>query len=729
MHFFIDAAQLPGEPVVGSYDLWLVCASYVIASVSAYVALVLLSRIRAATSSKIRQDLRLAATVSLGSGVWAMHFVGMLAFTLPHELRYDPLLTILSMVVILAVTYVAIRRIGTDEARLSVILTSGVITGFGIAAMHYIGMAAMRMDAVVYYRVDIFLLSIAIGIIAAIVAFWVGMRYFSRLTGTRAILGMIAAAIMGFAIVGMHYTGMAATTIIPNHPNIGSALVSETSGFTLDRDLVTTVIIALMIIVLCISTLIAATDLRMTSRRRLALMSLVLAGIAMLSAGTVLIVVYDATFELQQERMLVGIKMQSRLIDAVARFDTAHSVQDVVGGATAATLEQVRDAQSRWHGFGDSGELYLVRKSGDTLEYITKPRLYPDGMSLTTSLLNVRDVAALRALEGSSGTVVASDYRGVRVLAGYGPVDELGAGMVIKLDMSEFREPFIQAGTAAGIGTLLLIGLGLWLARDISEPVVQELLEKHRLEIELEFARQIQQDLLADVPPLFDGYEFAAKSIPARFVGGDFYDFRVLSEGTAAMIIGDVSGKGVSAALHMARLISDFRSASEINPSPVAILRSMNQRLYEDARNGMFASAVCLLIDCNRHVVSIANAGHQPPLLRNRNGDVEEIARPSGPPLGVLADSDYQMERTEISDGQLVLLYTDGITETRNARRQDYGLVRLRRLLAGHQAGPDKMLDAVENAIAAFAGDIPKFDDLTLLAFARNAEQLRDKEC
>lgn len=230
----------------------------------------------------------------------------------------------------------------------------------------------------------------------------------------------------------------------------------------------------------------------------------------------------------------------------------------------------------------------------------------------------------------------------------------------------------------------------------------------------------MQQGLLPDAPPEFHGYQFAAKSIPARFVAGDFYDFSVVSESTTTMIIGDVSGKGVSAALHMARLCSDFRYACEINPSPAAILRSLNSRLHDNARSGMFASAVCLFVDCERHLVQIANAGHHSALLRSQDGQVTEIAGPSGPPLGVLGDSEYQMDTIEIEDGQLVLLYTDGVTEARNARRQEYGLKRLRTLIAAHDASPVSVLDAVDNAVAAFAGDLAQFDDITLLAFSRS---------
>ena len=395
-----------------------------------------------------------------------------------------PLLTLFSLVVVLAAAYVAIFRIGRQETRLGMILSSGVIIGSGIAAMHYLRMAAMRMDAVVYYRVDIFLLSIAIGVSVAVVAVWLGMEYFARLTGTRRSFGVITAAVMGIAIVGMHYTGMAATTFVRMPKSTIADPVSVTAGFTLDRDLVTYLIVALMTIVLCVSSLIAATDKRMTSNRRLGLMSLVLAGIAMLSGGTALIVLYDATFKLEQERLIVGVEMQSLLIDAVARFDPQHSVDDVKGGATAATLIQVRDAQTRWQGFGKSGELYLVRKSGNLLEYTTKPRLYPANSPLTVPLKQTPDTVALRALSGISGTVIGSDYRGVSVLAGYGPVPELDAGIVIKLDMAEFRAPFMRAGATVIVGTLILIALGLWLARDISKPVVAELEDKHRLEIE-----------------------------------------------------------------------------------------------------------------------------------------------------------------------------------------------------------------------------------------------------
>lgn len=229
----------------------------------------------------------------------------------------------------------------------------------------------------------------------------------------------------------------------------------------------------------------------------------------------------------------------------------------------------------------------------------------------------------------------------------------------------------------------------------------------------------MQRGLLPDVPPTFVGYEFAAKSVPARFVGGDFYDFKTLSAGEVAIIIGDVSGKGVSAALHMARLIGDFRYACEDDPAPDAILRSINARLCENARGGMFATAVCLHVDCDNHVVRLANAGHHPLLSRDDEGQIVQLAHASGPPLGVVEESVYDLETHFMSGRQILLLYTDGVSEARNEHRREYGLDRLHNLFAAHHGGPEALLNAIERAVGDFAGMSSRFDDLTLLAFAR----------
>ena len=641
-----------------------------------------------------------------------MHFVGMLALQMPHEVQYHAGLTIVSLIVVMGAVYFSLQSLSQARPTNRTILICGAISGLGIALMHYIGMAAMQMGATTIYRFDLLVASILIAIGSASVSFWVGLRFFGGSGAASRYIGPLAAALMGVAISGMHYTGMAAAIMVPNSS-------TEPTGLTLDTGVVTYLIIAVMAIVLSISSLIAATDARLTNRSRLWLASLLLAAVGIISGGTALLVIYDASYDLERERIAEGISMQAQLINSVARYNSSqsHSGNDTL---RAATLAQIRDTHAGWDGFGRTGEIYLVGNQLGSPEILVEPRLYAQFNAEHKRTPPIDDLITHRAAAGLSGTTISNDYRGQRVLAGYGPVSELNAGLVIKLDLEEFREPFVEAAIGVLVGTFILIGLGLWLVRDISAPIIDELRDKQRLELELDFARQVQEGLLPDDAPSLLGYELSAKSTPARFVGGDFYDFRSQSATKTMAIIGDISGKGVSAALHMARLIGDFRHACESESSPEKVLNALNRRLFDNAKQGTFATAVCFLLDVESNRVIVANAGHHSPLLRSRTNNVQEISPPSGPPLGILEDSTYECDSFEVANEDMVLLFTDGVIEARDLHGNEYGTPRLMELFGTEHFQPKELVHRIDLIVRRFTGGGVPFDDSTLMAFGRS---------
>ena len=189
--------------VAGTYDLHLVALSFVVACFASYPALDLAGRIRA-SRGLIRGAWLATAAISMGGGIWSMHFIAMLAFIMPMVVTFDVGLTVLSLVVAIAVTGGAFYVIGIRRATVLQLSLSGVFMGIGIVAMHYTGMAAMRMPAEISYDRALVALSVVIAIGASIAALWLAFR-------TVAAWQRIAAAVvMGFAISGMHYTGMAA---------------------------------------------------------------------------------------------------------------------------------------------------------------------------------------------------------------------------------------------------------------------------------------------------------------------------------------------------------------------------------------------------------------------------------------------------------------------------------------------------------------------------------------
>jgi len=245
--------------------------------------------------------------------------------------------------------------------------------------------------------------------------------------------------------------------------------------------------------------------------------------------------------------------------------------------------------------------------------------------------------------------------------------------------------------------------------------------EKDRLENELKFAHLVQEGFLPDAPPDIEGYMFAAKTIPARFVGGDFFDFIPLKDNKLGILVGDVSGKGVSAALFMARLLSDFRYLAQDYPQPSSLMVEVNKILHARSRQGMFATAVYLQIDLIENKILSVNAGHHPILTRCKAGEIIAQGKDGGLPLGVLNNSDYKQEEIFVENGGLVFIYTDGAVEPANKNGEQFGLNRLSKFISESNADPDLIIDQLREKIQTFSAHAPPHDDITFLAFNVNA--------
>lgn len=207
--------ELPATIVKGDYIPFLVLLSYAVAVLGSFTGLTLAARMMGAQHYNEKRKLHWAGAVSLGSGIWSMHFIGMLAYDTKMLHQYDPLLTAFSGLIGITVAWFVlhIAQAGTlSWKRLGI---SSVLLGFGIAAMHYMGMEAMQMRASLYYRRDLFIISILIAIAASGAALWIILTLGQRISHNQMKWRMIAALVMGIAICGMHYTGMASAVIIP----------------------------------------------------------------------------------------------------------------------------------------------------------------------------------------------------------------------------------------------------------------------------------------------------------------------------------------------------------------------------------------------------------------------------------------------------------------------------------------------------------------------------------
>jgi serine phosphatase RsbU (regulator of sigma subunit) len=243
------------------------------------------------------------------------------------------------------------------------------------------------------------------------------------------------------------------------------------------------------------------------------------------------------------------------------------------------------------------------------------------------------------------------------------------------------------------------------------------LIEKEKLEHELEIARVIQQSILPkeilDVP----GWQIAAHWQPARAVSGDFFDLFAYTDGRLGLLIADVSGKGVPAALVMATTCSMVRAVASAEISPGALLERVNLLLFPYVPSNVFVTCLYGILDPTSGVLRFANAGHNLP-IKITPGGVQEL-RATGMPLGLLPGMSYQENETRLEPGEGLLLYTDGMVEAHNEHKEMFGLARLYERLAEGVFGPKTIDDLLAN-LAEFTGpDWEQEDDVTFVVINR----------
>jgi len=271
------------------------------------------------------------------------------------------------------------------------------------------------------------------------------------------------------------------------------------------------------------------------------------------------------------------------------------------------------------------------------------------------------------------------------------------------------------SGFLALAGTLLLIALlGL------------ELADRVAMKRDLQIAREIQGWLVPRTPPQVPGHTVAFATRPANTVAGDYYDaFHRLSpssgDGAWMMVVADVAGKGMPAALLMASFQSSLHTLVQ-EPLPLAeVVRRLNAYCCAHSLEGRrFTTAVLAQLDSATGEIEYVNAGHNPPLVRRADGSLEAI-QAGGLPLGIRADEPYAAGRVRLSPGDALVCYTDGIVEARGPAGEDYGEERLHALLkAPAPGGAADILARLMAAVEAFTGDAPRADDETCLAVSAN---------
>lgn len=239
--------------------------------------------------------------------------------------------------------------------------------------------------------------------------------------------------------------------------------------------------------------------------------------------------------------------------------------------------------------------------------------------------------------------------------------------------------------------------------------------ERLRMQEEIGYARRIQLSMLPQGPPEVEWLELSAASMPATEVGGDYYDYFRLSPSRVVLVIGDVAGHGLASGLLLSGVRSCLYLLEEHLASPVKVLARLSPMVRRTTDRRMYVTLLMAVLDREAGTLTVANAGH-PPVLRRGSGGWEEVGK-GAPPLGTFRDARFEEDPRPLAAGDLLVLYTDGLVEARDAAGREYGQDRLLLALdrAGEGARPAEIRDAVLGDLALFRGGAESEDDVTLV--------------
>ncbi|HEY6195191.1 MAG TPA: GAF domain-containing SpoIIE family protein phosphatase [Candidatus Eisenbacteria bacterium] len=401
------------------------------------------------------------------------------------------------------------------------------------------------------------------------------------------------------------------------------------------------------------------------------------------------------------------------LLEVTRALAMPFELEDVVA-AILVSLRQVVDY--------DAAAIYLVTRNTATLEMVSAQG-YPEGSESAFDLQIGQGIVGWVAKSGQS--VIVPDVRkDSRYVAAR------------HTTRSEIATPMMFEGRVTGVFNLesdhldvyhdghleLLAAFAVQAAMAVERArTARERVEARRLEKELAIARDIQRSFLPASAPRVPGFDLAGTSISHAQVGGDYYDFIAVSDTRLGLAIADVSGKGIPAALLMAgfrmSLLAEIRNEYAIR----AVMRKVNHLLHESTERDRFVTAFYGVLDWRNGVLIFSNAGHNPPLLLRADGTTEELSD-GGVALGVLEDTQYEERPLALADGDVVVLYTDGVSEAEDEHGEQFGPARIERLVRSHpEHNARELTQDIVAAVLDWAGEGGLGDDLTLLVMRKLA--------
>ncbi len=297
----------------------------------------------------------------------------------------------------------------------------------------------------------------------------------------------------------------------------------------------------------------------------------------------------------------------------------------------------------------------------------------------------------------------------------------IGAPLVALIFQSIFQgiQFLIFAVVVSGVNMFMVV------TRDLTVKFAEQQVEASRIDTELSMANHIQESMLPNIFPAFPDrkdLDIYASMKPAKEVGGDFYDFFFIEKDLLGMVIADVSGKGVPAALFMMASKILVQNLALVNKDPKKALEATNEQICKN-NQGMFVTIWLGIIDLKTGILTASNAGHEYPIIRQPNGKFETYKDKHGLVVGAFPDTQYTSYQIKIEKGGMIFVYTDGVAEATNANDEQFGLKRIVETLNSNELNtPTEALNILDKAVSEFVGGAPQFDDLTMLCFKYNGK-------
>jgi signal transduction histidine kinase/NO-binding membrane sensor protein with MHYT domain/DNA-binding response OmpR family regulator len=461
------------------YNPFLVTLSCLIAAYAGYAVLAFARRVYHAQ----RQiGWIIGGGITMGLGIWSMHFIGMLAMEMDIPVTYDIPLTFLSGIVAIIACIYAMYVIARGHLGFIRLLITSLLIGTGIVAMHYIGMEAMVVNLSLHYDKTLVAASVLVAILASAASLWLAITFNHSAKHHKQLIKIASSGVMGIAVAGMHYTGMAAA--IFSAPETVTYISSIDPTFLI-------VTISLFTFMVTTSGIIASyVDVQRSQYLRALLLVTTLATTVILVTGVTIQFIYSNYYEAHKEKLLQILDVHTEIAESVARFDNIHSQDAVEGGARQATLDQLIDAQHSIEGFGNTGEFYLFVRDGDNIRFLFTDTRHAHG-HIPSIPYDVMYAEVFReALAEKSGVIRTYDgFESQEVLAAYDYIPALQTGIAATIDIDEIRKPFIKAIFVIAVISFVIIILASTVIIGTTRPMILG------LEKEITERKQAQQKL------------------------------------------------------------------------------------------------------------------------------------------------------------------------------------------------------------------------------------------